>query len=231
MIRRMRTPGPSGRGPHGPGGGSHGARGPADLQELLDDDTVAAVHALVRRPLGLRHPRLTEHTVDFARLPPLPPVDEAYLALGTTIKAAGSEAAFRAVDFDASLAVACAAQVAGARRIGVVSAMQADAGSHIFYSRVKGELEEAVAGLGYEGRGDRPSFAAGGRPRGPRPARNAPARRIGLHVGRWLRPVIPADFRPIAARQVARALLRAVPVATGHRVLLSGEMQADALPA
>jgi uncharacterized protein YbjT (DUF2867 family) len=198
------------------------------LQGLLADDAVAAVHALGRRPLGAQHPKLTVHTVDFAALPPLPPVDEAYLALGTTIKVAGSEEAFRAVDFDASLAVACAAQVAGARRIGVVSAMKADAGSRIFYSRVKGELEEAVASLGFEGVViARPSLLVGDRLGLGQPERAG--ERIGLQVGRWLKPLIPANYRPITAAEVARALLRMVPVAHGHRVLLSGEMQDDAM--
>jgi uncharacterized protein YbjT (DUF2867 family) len=198
------------------------------LQGLLDDESVAAVHALVRRaPPGLQHPRLTVHTVDFTRLPPLPPLDEAYLALGTTIKVAGSEAAFRAVDFDASLAVARAARVAGARRIGVVSAMKADAGSRIFYSRVKGELEEAVTGLGYEGMViARPSLLLGDREALGQGERIG--EKIGARLGRWLEPLIPADFRPIRAEEVARALLRAVPIAKGHRVLLSGEMQDDA---
>jgi len=59
----------------------------------------------------------------------------------------GSQAAFRAVDFDANLAVARAALVAGARRCGLVSAMGADVKSRVFYNRVKGELEEALAQL------------------------------------------------------------------------------------
>ena len=207
--------------------GASGLVGRQILQGLLDDEAVAAVHALGRRSLGVQHPKLTVHTVDFAALPALPPVDEAYLALGTTIKVAGSEAAFRAVDFDASLAVACAAQVAGARRIGVVSAMKADAGSRIFYSRVKGELEEAVAGLGFEGVVvARPSLLVGDREALGQDERAG--EKIGLQVGRWLKPLIPANFRPITATEVARALLRAVPIAKGHRVLLSGEMQDDA---
>lgn len=207
--------------------GATGLVGQQILRGLLEDDAVAAVHALVRRPLALSHPKLTVHTVDFARLPPLPPVDEAYLALGTTIKVAGSQPAFRAVDFDANLAVACAAQVAGARRLGLVSAMGADARSRIFYNRVKGELEEAVAGLGYEGVViARPSLLAGDRTALGQPERAG--ERIGVRVGRWIRPLVPANFRPIAARAVARALLRAVPLASGRRVLLSGEMQADA---
>jgi len=208
--------------------GASGLVGRAILQGLLDDDSVAAVHALVRRPLGLQHPKLTVHTVDFAALPPLPPLDEAYLALGTTIKVAGSEEAFRAVDFEANLAVACAAQVAGARRIGVVSAMKADAGSRIFYSRVKGELEEAVTSLGFEGVViARPSLLVGDRLALGQPERAG--EKVGLRVGRWLKPLIPSNFRPVEAADVARALLRAVPIARGHRVLLSGEMQSDAL--
>ncbi|MEJ8836687.1 hypothetical protein [Ramlibacter sp. AN1133] len=175
----------------------------------------------------MQHPKLTVHTVDFAALPALPPIDEAYLALGTTIKVAGSEEAFRAVDFDASLATARAAQAAGARRAGVVSAMQADAGSRIFYSRVKGELEEAVTGLGFEGVViARPSLLVGDRQ--ALGQRERAGEKIGLQVGRWLKPFIPANFRPITAAEVARALLRAVPVARGHRILLSGEMQDDA---
>jgi len=197
------------------------------LQGLLADESVAAVHCLGRRPLGVQHPKLTVHTVDFAALPALPPIDEAYLALGTTIKVAGSEEAFRAVDFEANLAAARAAQVAGARRIGLVSAMKADAGSRIFYSRVKGELEEAVAGLGFEGVViARPSLLVGDREalgQGERAGE-----KIGLQVGRWLKPLIPANFRPITAAEVARALLRVVPIAKGQRVLLSGELQDDA---
>lgn len=210
--------------------GATGLVGRELLRGLLADDSVAAVHALARRPLGVQHPRLTVHTVDFAALPPLPTLDEAYLALGTTIKVAGSEAAFRAVDFDANLAVACAAQVAGARRIGLVSAMGADAGSRIFYSRVKGELEEALGALGFEGVViARPSLLVGDRLALGQSERRG--EKIGLHVGRWLKPLIPANLRPITAAQVAAALLRAVPTARGQRVLLSGAMQHEAAPA
>jgi uncharacterized protein YbjT (DUF2867 family) len=204
--------------------GATGLVGRQILQGLLTDDAVAAVHALVRRPLDLRHARLTVHIVDFAALPALPPLDETYLALGTTIKVAGSEAAFRAVDFEASLAVACATQVAGARRIGVVSAMGAWAGSRIFYNRVKGELEEAVCSLGYQGVViARPSLLAGDREALGQPQRAG--EQIGQQVSRWLKPLVPRNYRSIAAADVACALLHSVPMASGDRILLSGEMQ------
>ena len=204
--------------------GATGLVGREILRGLLADDTVAAVHALARRPLELQHPKLATHVVRFSSLPPLPPVDEVYLALGTTIKVAGSQPAFRAVDFDANLAVAVAAQVAGARRLGLVSAMGADSQSRIFYNRVKGELEEALDTLGYEGVViARPSMLHGDRDALGQPLRRG--EKLALQVSRWLRPVIPDDYRSIAAADVARALLRTVPVAYGAQVLPSGQMQ------
>jgi len=204
--------------------GATGLVGREILQGLLADPGVAAVHVLARRPLGFEHPKLTAHAVSFAQLPPLPAVDEAYLALGTTIKVAGSQAAFRAVDFDANLAVARAARAAGARRLGLVSAMGADSGSSIFYNRVKGELEQALEGLGFEGLViARPSLLAGDRAALGQPVRGG--EKWGLAVSRWLGPVIPANYRPILARDVAQALLRTVPSARGAQVLPSGRMQ------
>jgi uncharacterized protein YbjT (DUF2867 family) len=120
--------------------GATGLVGCAILEALLADGSVTAVHALGRRKPGNAHSKLTAHIVDFAALPQLPPIDEVYLALGSTIKQAGSRAAFRAVDFDAVLNVAREAVAAGARGCGLVSAMGADAKSRVFYNRVKGEL-------------------------------------------------------------------------------------------
>jgi uncharacterized protein YbjT (DUF2867 family) len=204
--------------------GATGLVGREILQGLLADDTVAAVHALGRRAPSLQHPRLISHVVDFAALRPLPALDEAYLALGTTIKIAGSQAAFRAIDFDANLAVARAAKAAGARRIGLVSAMGADGRSRVFYSRVKGELEEALSAREFEALVvARPSFLAGDRESLGQPARTG--EKVGLRLFRILRPLIPANYRAIAAIDVARALLARVPAAHGREVLLSGVMQ------
>lgn len=204
--------------------GATGLVGREILHGLLADPTVASVHVLARRPFAASHPKLTVVVVDFTALPALPACDEAYLALGTTIKVAGSQPAFRAVDFDASLAVAVAAQVAGARRLGLVSAMGADPRSRIFYNRVKGELEEAVGALGYAGVViARPSVLAGERASLGQPPRRG--EQLALKVSRWLKPLIPADYRSIAAADVARALLRSVPLAQGVQVLPSGRMQ------
>ncbi|MGX4643824.1 NAD(P)H-binding protein [Massilia sp. SYSU DXS3249] len=208
--------------------GATGLVGGELLRGLLADDTVAAVHVLARRPLEVRHPKLRVQVVDFTALPGLPALDEAYLALGTTIKVAGSQAAFRAVDFDANLAVARAACAAGARRLGLVSAMGADARARVFYNRVKGELEEAVRGLGFEAVViARPSLLLGDRAALGQPARAG--EHLGALVAGVLRPLIPVRYRPIRALDVARALLARVPGAQGEVVLPSDAMQAERL--
>jgi uncharacterized protein YbjT (DUF2867 family) len=210
--------------------GASGLVGREILAGLLADPQVATVHTVGRRSLDVAHPKLQQHKVDFTALPSLPRADEVYLALGTTIKVAGSQAAFRAVDYDANLAVARAARFAGATRLGLVSAMGANPGSGVFYNRVKGELEDALSVLGYRGVViARPSFLAGDRESLGQPVRGGET--LALRVSTVLRPVIPANYRSIAARDVAAALLREVPVAQGKQVLLSGQMQgASALP-
>ena len=101
--------------------------------------------AVGRRATG----RAGEVVADFAMLPPLPAAEVAICALGTTIRAAGSQAAFRAVDFDAVLAFARAAKATGVSRFIEVTAVGADAASGVFYSRVKGEVERDLAALGF----------------------------------------------------------------------------------
>jgi uncharacterized protein YbjT (DUF2867 family) len=105
--------------------------------------------------------------------------------------------------------------------------MGANAQSSVFYSRVKGELESALAGLGYEAVVvARPSMLAGDRAALGQPERGG--EQLALMVSRWLRPLVPANYRSIQAADVARALLRAVPAVQGQQVLLSGAMQPEA---
>ncbi len=204
--------------------GATGLVGREILRGLLADPSVSAIHVLGRRALEVGNPKLTMHTVDFRRLPALPRVDEVFLALGTTIKVAGSEQAFRAVDFEANLAVAGAALAAGAKRAGLVSAMGANAKSGMFYTRVKGELEEALAALPFEGLViARPSFLAGDRASLGQPVRSGEG--FALALSRRFGWLIPRNYRSVAAADVAKALLARVPSALGREVVLSGAMQ------
>ncbi|MBC3916736.1 nucleoside-diphosphate sugar epimerase [Undibacterium sp. CY18W] len=204
--------------------GATGLVGGLILQGLIEDATVGEVHALVRRELAVRHPKLFTHVIDFKSIPALPPVDEVYLALGTTIRQAGSRAAFRAVDFDANLAVARAALMSGAKRIGLVSAYSANAGASIFYTRVKGELEDALNLLSTETLViARPSFLLGDRDALKQPSRYG--EKMGIWLSKLLNPLLPANYRPVEARKVANGLLAMVPSCHGKMILLSKDIQ------
>lgn len=208
--------------------GASGLVGRALLADLLADESVRTVHALVRRPLNLTHPKLVSHKAELADpgapLPTLQALDEAYIALGTTIAQAGSQAAFYAVDHDAVLRAAQAARKAGAAALGVVSAMGADPHSRIFYNRVKGETESDLRAMGWSCLvlarpsllvGDRASLGQVGRP----------GEGLALRATAWARPLIPASLRPISAADVASALRLALRRGTvGQHVLTNGEM-------
>jgi uncharacterized protein YbjT (DUF2867 family) len=182
------------------------------------------LHCLLRRPQPAT-PRTQVHVVDFAALPKLPAAASALCCLGTTIKTAGSQAAFRAVDFDAVLHFAQAAQRAGVQRFAVVSALGADAKSGNFYSRVKGEMEAALVALGFRTLViARPSLLAGDRASLGQPLRRGEVWTLALT--KPLAPLIPAAWRPIEAGTVARAMLRALNEAVlGTQWLSSGRMQ------
>jgi uncharacterized protein YbjT (DUF2867 family) len=213
--------------------GATGLVGQAVLAGLLTDKHYTAVHAVGRRPLALVHPKLTSHGVDFSNLTSLPgiaDVDDVFITLGTTIKVAGSEAAFRAIDFDAVLAVARAARQAGAGKLGVISAMGANSHSSVFYNRVKGEMEAALQALDFPVLViARPSLLTGNR------AALNQATRPGEHLGgvamRLFKPLIPPNYQAISAQEVGQALLSAVKTSRdGTHILLSGALRTGRKP-
>lgn len=213
--------------------GATGLVGRALLPMLLAGKQYGSVHVLLRRgaPDIEANAKLKVHQVDFARLPAaFPTVDDVFIALGTTIKVAGSEVAFRQVDFDFVVNTARAARAAGATRLAVVSTLGADAKSRVFYNGVKGETQAAIAQLGYESVViAQPSMLLG-----DRAALGQPARSGEVWAARLLEPLgwmVPKGVRPIQARAVASALLAAMLDAKpGVRVLKSGAMQARDQP-
>ena len=189
--------------------GATGLVGGELLTQLLAAPEYDRVVAVVRRPLALTHPKLSVVVTEFTALGTVAgqlACDDAFCCLGTTIRAAGSREAFRAVDHVAVLAFAWAAQRGGAKRFFLVSSMGADPTSRIFYSRVKGETEAALVVLGFETLGIfRPSLLLG--------------RRTQFRLGEklsaallWVvEPLMLGRFRPyrsIQAVVVARAMMR-----------------------
>lgn len=178
--------------------------------------------ALARRPVP------GAVVVDYTRpesFATLPAPQRLFIALGTTMAQAGSQAAFRAVDFDAVVAVARAAREAGATHCGLVSAMGASAHSGMFYTRVKGGAEDALAALGFERLViARPSLLDGERAGLAQPQRAGEG--WALRLTRPIAGLIPARWRPITPDRVARALVFALSQhGPAVQVLESAELQ------
>ena len=132
--------------------GASGYVGSLALEALLDSSDVSRVFAVTRRPLGREHPRLANRIVRFEQIESLLKginCQVALCALGTTMRQAGSEQAFRQVDVDAVLAFARTAKAAQAERFVVVSSAGADVASKNFYLRTKGEMEQALTAVGF----------------------------------------------------------------------------------
>jgi uncharacterized protein YbjT (DUF2867 family) len=133
--------------------GATGLVGEVCLTLLLENKAYEKVIALTRKPLNISNPKLTNHVVDFDNLEvskALIKADDVFCAMGTTIGKAGSKEAFRKVDFDYPHKIAETALWNGAQKFILVSSAGADANSSIFYSKVKGELENAVSEMKYK---------------------------------------------------------------------------------
>jgi len=204
--------------------GASGLVGRAALSALLADPGVGEVVVLTRRALDNlpREPRVQECVTEFTHLDAHAEwfaVDQVLCALGTTMRQAGSQAAFRRVDFEFPLLIGKLACGAGAKHYALVSAAGASIHSSVFYNVVKGELEESLQAQGWPALTiARPSLLLGDRNEF-RPAESI-ARRFG-----WLAP--PA-YRPVEAGRVARALVRCLRESPrGVRVLDNRALRAE----
>ncbi len=209
--------------------GATGLVGREIVKQLRADSRIGQVHCLVRKPSGLAASNCTEHVVDWARLEAceslaaVQRIDAVLIALGTTIKVAGSQAAFRAVDFDAVLAAAEFAQAKGASRVGVISALGPSKSSPVFYSRVKAEMEDAVRALGLVRTVfARPSFIEGDRAALGQVDR--PGEGIALTAARLFNVLIPRKYKAVRAADIASGLIAASLQGSGVQALESGEL-------
>ncbi|HEY0404878.1 MAG TPA: oxidoreductase [Pyrinomonadaceae bacterium] len=189
--------------------GGSGLIGSQCLDLLLRDAAYGRVMALGRKLLPARHDKLEQHAIDFTRLPDFVPLllaQDVFCCLGTTIGKAGSQAAFRQVDFTCTVELARLSAQSGAEQFLLVSALGANAASRVFYNRVKGETEAAVAALPFRAAQIfRPSLLLGRR------AEFRPGERLAQAASRLFSPLLTgtwAKYRPIEARAVAAAMLK-----------------------
>lgn len=132
--------------------GGTGLVGGHCLRQLLESPHYGEILALGRREADLQHPHLEQRVVrlDSLDTADFPAPDDAFCAIGTTMRKAGSKKAFRHVDHDMILAFARAAAERGAKRFVLVTSVSASTSSPNYYLRVKGELETAIALLPFE---------------------------------------------------------------------------------
>ena len=198
--------------------GATGLTGEHLLDRILSVPAVSRVIAPTRRPLA-QHAHLLNPVGDLAGLLPelSGKLDTAFCCLGTTIRVAGSQEAFRAVDHDLVLAFARRAREMGARHFLVISALGADAHSRVFYNRVKGEMEQALQAQGWPQLTiARPSLLDGARHEF----------RLGERLAAPLMRLIPGKLRSIEASVLARALWRlALEDGKGVRIVESDELR------
>jgi uncharacterized protein YbjT (DUF2867 family) len=189
--------------------GASGLVGGYCLQLLLDDAYYDKVISVGRRILPVEHPKLTQRVADFDALldDDLLNVTHVFCCLGTTIRKAGNEAAFRRVDHDYPLALARKAASLRARRFLLVSSVGADPKSGTFYLRVKGELEEGLRALPFEGLYlFQPSILLGPR------QEERPGERTAITLARafeWTLVAGLRKYRPMPAPVLARAMTAA----------------------
>lgn len=173
------------------------------LIDLLLADERYTVTALVRNCLPMQHPKLTQVTYNFNNPDKkLVIADEIFCCLGTTIKVAGSKAAFYKVDYEYVLETAQIAHSNGAKKFALVSSMGANKNSNIYYSKTKGAIEEALTGIGYESLFImRPSLLLG-------PRKDF---RLGEKISKFLMVnfafLVPKKYKAIQAGQVAKAMI------------------------
>lgn len=207
--------------------GSTGLVGSRLVQLLVTAPEYSLVVALSRRPAGKTHGKLQWRAADFDRLDRVLgdvrgsetiPLD-VFCCLGTTIKVAGSEDAFRRVDFDFVVKTGRWARGAGARRFVLVSALGADPESRVFYNRVKGDAEQTLGALGLPSLVVlRPSLLDGER------TEVRPGERLALRLTRPVRRLLPKSVRPVLDVDVAATMLSAARADRAPLLIESAQM-------
>jgi uncharacterized protein YbjT (DUF2867 family) len=207
--------------------GATGLVGGQLLQLLLQDKEYSKVIILVRTPVEIQHDKLQQVMIDWDTWPDYGEqlqAEDVFCCLGTTIKKAGSQEAFYKVDHQYPYQLAQAAKSFGARAYVIVTAMGSDPGSRIFYNRVKGEVEQAIAQLNLSSLTIlRPSLLLGER------AEFRVGERLISLVFRPLAFLFSGPllkYRPVHARAVASVMLQAAKnPQPGVRIIESDEMQ------
>jgi uncharacterized protein YbjT (DUF2867 family) len=204
--------------------GASGLTGRNVLQLLLNDGLYTQVTIYVRRPVKLSHPKLIQQVINYETLDTAVEADDVFCCLGTTIKKAGSQEAFRQVDLVYPLRVAALQLAAGSTQFNLISAVGASEKSGVFYSRIKGEVEQALQRMGFPQLNIfRPSIIIGERDE------RRTGEKIALGMARVIAPLLIGSlrkYRPVTALAIARAMLHYAHAAEqGIHIITSDQIQ------
>jgi uncharacterized protein YbjT (DUF2867 family) len=188
--------------------GASGLVGNHLLQKLLNDNYYSKIKAFVRKPINITNPKLMEHIIDFNNLTShseLLKGEAVFCCLGTTIKKAGSQSAFRRVDFDYPLTIGKLCKANNVKQFLLVSSIGANINSRTFYLRLKAEIEQEIIKIQFNKTSIlRPSFLIG----------NRKEKRPGEGIGILLANIFSflflgklKKYRPIQAESVAKAMI------------------------
>ncbi len=188
--------------------GGSGLVGGFCLDLLLESPIYTKVISFGRKRLNKEHEKLEQLVIDFDELSKkenLIKGNDLFCALGTTIKKAGSQDAFRKVDYEYPAKIAKIAAKNGVSQFILVSSAGADSKSNVFYSKVKGELEDAIRALPFWGIHIlRPSLLLGDR------KESRPLERIGIIFSKgigFLMGDLLGKYQPVKAEDVAKAMV------------------------
>jgi uncharacterized protein YbjT (DUF2867 family) len=187
--------------------GSTGLIGSALLNSLLESPHYDKVITFVKRDAGIKHPKLTQHLIDFDKPETYHEFvvgDDFFCTIGTTIKKAGSKKAFRKVDFEYPRQFAAFALQNKVKQFLIITSLGADSNAGNFYLKTKGEMEDFLKDCNFESIAVlRPSLLLGNR------AEFRLGEKIGAFFMKTLSPLFLGNlkkYKPIESETVAKAL-------------------------
>jgi len=204
--------------------GASGLTGQVLLQLLLADALYSTVTIYVRKQVLINHPKLQQEIVNYDKLDSAVLADDVFCCLGTTIKKAGSQQAFRQVDLVYPQKVAELQKNAGSKRFLLISAVGADEQSSIFYSKTKGQVEKAISVLEYPCTCIfRPSLIMGER------SERRIGEKIAIFLAKIIGPILVGPlkkYQPVSALGIAKAMQhKAHQYAEGIHFIASDEIR------
>lgn len=202
--------------------GASGLTGSLLLQKLLKDERYGTILLFSRKEAGISHPKVKEIVIDLFRLEDASDqfkADEVFCCIGTTKKKTPDQDEYRKIDFGIPVTAAQLCVKNDINAFLVISSMGASPKSSIFYSRTKGEMEEAVLAMGIPNTYIlRPSLITG----------NRQEKRGGEKLGAALFKVFNLlligglkKYRSIKATQIADAMIRLANEKPEEQIILS----------